>query len=155
MWPVSAPRRILGRVSQPDSPFWVPGEAERAARERLEEGVTGLYGDLPPGVGPLLEVSATCVARAFDAYAHGNHDLCDALISEGLGTAGDVLTYLVERLTTPAWLTRVNSPHWPPFVAELACLVLDPAPAPSVPRPSAPPAEPIDLADELRAMGLM
>jgi hypothetical protein len=140
-----------------DSPFWVPGEAERAARERLEEGITGLYGDVPAGVGPLLELSAEHVAKAFDAYAHGNHDLCDALIAEGLAAAGDVFAYLVERLTTPAWLARVDSPHWPTFVAELAFMVLDPdpAPAPPAPRPPAPPAEPVNLADELRAMGLM
>lgn len=143
-------------MSQPDSPFWVPGEAEREARERLEEGVTGLYGDLPPGVGPLLEVSAECVARAFDAYAHGSYELSDALIAEGHAAAGEVFAALVERITTPAWLARVDSPHWPRFVAELAFMVLEPdAPAAPPPRPPDPPPEPIGLADELRAMGLM
>ena len=127
------------------------------ARERLEDGVTGLYGDLPRGVGPLLEVSAACVARAFDAYARGDHELCDALIAEGIAAAGEVFAALVERITTPAWLARVDSPHWAPFVAELAFIVLDPPEDTVAPprRPPAPPAEPISLADELRAMGLM
>ena len=95
-----------------DGPFWVPGEAEGEVRERLEDGVTGLYGDLPPGVGPLLEVSAACVARAFDAYARGDHELCNALIAEGSAAAGEVFAAFVERVTTPAWLARVDSPHW-------------------------------------------
>lgn len=138
-----------------DSPFWVPGEAERETRERLEEGVTGLYGDLPPGVGPLLEVSAAAVARAFDAYAHGNYELSDALITEGQGAAGEVFAMLVERLTTPAWLARVDSPDWPRFVAELAVMVLDPDEAAASPPPPSPPAEPVSLADEMRAMGWM
>ncbi len=127
------------------------------ARERLEDGVTGLYGDLPPGVGLLLEVSAACVARAFDAYARDDHELCDSLIAEGMAAAGEVFVALVERITTPAWLARVDSPHWAPFVAELAFMVLDP-PEDTVAPPSlppAPPAEPISLAAELRAMGLM
>jgi len=138
-----------------DSPFWVPGEAEREIRERLEGGVTDLYGDLPPGVGPLLEVSAACVARAFDAYARGDHELCGALIAEGMAEAGEVFAELVERVTTPAWLARVDSPDWPLFVAELAFMVLDPAPAPTAPVALAPgpPAEPVSLVDEMRAMG--
>ena len=138
-----------------DSPSWVPGTAEREARERLEDGVPGLYGDLPPGAVPLLEVSAACVARAFDAYARGDHELCGALIGEGLAAAGEVFAELVERITTPAWLARVDSPHWAPFVAELAFMVLDPqedaaVTAPGAPAPSA---EPTSLVDEMRAMG--
>jgi hypothetical protein len=140
-----------------DSPFWMPGDAEREVRDRLEDGVTGLYGDLPAGVGPLLEVSAKCVARAFDAYAHGNHELSDALIGEGHAAAGDVFAALVERIATPTWLARVDSPHWAPFIAELAFMVLEPDPQPVAPqpRPPSPPAEPVSLSDELRAMGLM
>jgi hypothetical protein len=139
-----------------DSPFWVPGEAEREARERLEEGVTGLYGDLPPGVGPLLEVSAQCVARAFQAYARGQLDLCDAILAEGMGAAGEIFAGLVERVTSPAWLSRVDSPDWVPFVAHMAFMVLEPdePPAPP-PRPPDPRPEPIDLAAEMRAMGWM
>jgi hypothetical protein len=136
----------------------VPGEADREIRERLEEGVTGLYGDLPPGVGPLLEVSAKLIARAFASYAAGNWETCDAHLAEGLAASEEVFTALVERVTTPAWLSRVDSPHWVPFVAHMAFMVLDLPPAPIQPqaRPApAPPAEPISLADEMRAMGLM
>jgi hypothetical protein len=139
-----------------DSPFWVPGEDEREARERLEEGVTGLYGDLPPGVGPMLEVAATCVAHAFDAYARGNWELCDALLAEGQGAAGEIFTGLAERVLSPAYPYRVDSPHWEAFLAHLAVTMLEPPPAPRAPSPApAPPAEPVSLADEMRAMGLM
>ncbi len=144
-----------------DSPFWAPGEAEREARERLEDGVTGLYGDLPPGVGPLLEVAAKMIVRAFAAYAAGGQETCDAHLAEGLAAGGEVFTALAERITSPAWLSRVDSPHWVPFVAHVAFMVLEPPPAAPAPppRPPAPPAapkaEPVSLADELRAMGLM
>jgi len=141
-----------------DSPFWVPGEAELEAPDRLEDGATGLYGDLPPGLGPLLEVSAECVARAFDAYAKGQMELCNALLAEGMGAAGEIFTGLVERVTSRTYPYRVDSPHWVPFLTHLAFMVLDPEPAPPAPaprRPIPPPAEPIDLAAELRAMGMM
>ena len=137
-----------------DSPFWVPGEAE--ARERLEDGVTGLYGDLPAGVGPLLEVAATCVAHAFDAYAKGNWELCDALLSEGKSASGEIFTGLVERVVSPAYPYRVDSPYWDSFLAHLTVTVLAPPPAPVPPlQPPSPPSEPVNLADDLRAMGLM
>jgi hypothetical protein len=137
-----------------DSPSWVPGEAELGVRERLEEGVTGLYGDLPPGVGPLLEVSAQCVARAFQAYARGQLDLCDAILAEGLGAAGEIFTGMVEGVTSsPAWLSRVDSPDWVPFLVHMAFMVLDPEPEPV--RQQAPPAAPVNLAADMRAMGLM
>ena len=137
-----------------DSPFWVPGEAAPGTRERLADGVTGLYGDLPPGLGPLLEVSAECVARAFDAFARGQLELCNAVLAEGMGAAGEIFTGLVERVASPAYPYRVDSPHWVPFLAHLAFMVLDPAPdAPAGAPPS--PVEPVSLADEMRAMGLM
>jgi len=120
-----------------NSPFWVPGEAEREDRERLEDGVTGLYGDLPPGVGPLLGVAAEHVARAFDAYAHGNWELCDALLAEGQGAAGEIFTYLAERVASPSYPYRVDSPHWDAFLAHLAVTVLAPPPPPPPPPPAA------------------
>jgi hypothetical protein len=140
-----------------DSPFWVPGEAEHEIRERLEDGVTGLYGDLPAGVGPLLEVAATCVARAFDADAEGNWELCDAILAEGQGASGEIFTDLAERVVSPAYPYRVDSPYWDSFLAHLAVTVLAPPPAPaSAPRsPEPPQAKPVKLADELRKMGLM
>jgi hypothetical protein len=50
-----------------EQPSWIPGDAEHDARERLRLDVTGLYGNLPPGMGPLLEVAAELIARAFAA----------------------------------------------------------------------------------------
>jgi hypothetical protein len=98
------------------------------------------------------------VTQAFDAYARGQLELCDAVLAEGLGAAGEIFTGLVERVTSPAWLSRVDSPHWVPFAAHMAFMVLEPPPALIQPqsRPApAPPAEPVSLADEMRAMGLM
>ena len=69
-WPVSDVRFILrGWV-----PITRPGYlvSLSAVLERLVDGVTGLYGNLPPGLGPLLEVSAERVARAFDAWTNGD-----------------------------------------------------------------------------------
>jgi hypothetical protein len=151
-----AGRFILGRVGT-DGPFGVSGEAEREARERLEDGVTGLYGDLPPGVGPLLEVAAKLIARAFAAYAAGDWETCDAQLAEGLAASEEVFTAFVEHVASPAWLHRVDSPDWVPFLAHLAFMVLDPQPSAAPPRPvpSPPVAEPFSLADEMRAMGLM
>ncbi len=135
-----------------DSPFWVPGEAEREARERLEAGATGPYGNLSSGIGPLLEMAAEHVAQAFDAYAHGNRELCDALLAEGQDAAGEIFTYLAGHVTSPTYPYRVGSPHWDSFLEHLAALALTPAPAPQRP---APPDKPVNLADELKAMGFI
>ena len=138
----------------PDSPFRVPGESAPGIREGLVDGATGVYDDLPPGLGPLLEVSAECVARAFDAFARGQLELCNAVLAEGMGAAGEIFAGFVDRVTSPAYPYRVDSPHWVPFLAHLAFMVLDPPPeAPA--GPPSPPAEPVSLADEMRAMGLM
>jgi hypothetical protein len=98
------------------------------------DGVTGLYGNLPPGLGPLLEVSAERVARAFDAWTKGNWELCDAQLAEGLAAAGDIFTGLVERVVSPAYPYRVDSPYWDSFLAHLAVTVLAPAPPAPPPR---------------------
>lgn len=65
----------------------MPGEDERPpAREApellagLRAGATGLYGDLPPGMGPLLELSASLIARAFAAFAAEDWETRDALM---------------------------------------------------------------------------
>jgi hypothetical protein len=100
-----------------DNPAWVPGEAEREARERLEEGVTGLYGDLPAGVGPLLEVAAESLARAFAAYAEGNWELSDAHLAEGRAAAPAIFTDFAEYILSPAYPYRVDSPYWDSFLA--------------------------------------
>lgn len=146
--------------------MWVPGDAGYGARATpdllpgLRAGATGLYGDLPPGMGPLLEVSASLIARAFAAFAADDWETCDALIFEGLEAAGDMFSAFAEHVTSPAWPYRVDSPAWPEFVFHLAFMAEplppDPSPPPHpapVPPPS--PARPVSLADELRAMGLM
>jgi hypothetical protein len=138
-----------------DRPSWVPGDAGREARERLRLDVTGLYGDLPAGMGPLLEVAAELTARAFAAYAEGDWETCDALLTEGRAAAGGIFTVLAEHLVSPALPYRVDDPAWDDFLARLAVTVLGPVPrSPRRPDP-APPAEPVNLTDELRAMGLM
>jgi hypothetical protein len=152
---VSVPGVILGSM-EAGNPAWVPGEAELEARERLLYGATGLYGDLPPGVGPLLEVAAGLVAHAFAAFAEGDWETCDGLVTEGRHACGDVFTAFVEHIASPGWPYRVDSPYWENFIAVLATAVLRPEPEPAAPLPPAPPpAEPVNLADELRAMGLM
>jgi hypothetical protein len=138
-----------------DRPSWVPGDAESEPQERLRLDVTGLYGDLPPGMGPLLEVAAALIARAFAAYAEGDWETCDGLVAEGRAAAGGIFAALAEHLVSPALPYRADDPAWDAFLARLAVTVL--SPGPSAPRPPdpAPPAEPIDLAAELRAMGMM
>ena len=116
----------------------MPGESEHGPHERLVEGVTGLYGTLPPGLGPLLEVSAERVARAFDAWTKGNWELCDAQLAEGQAAAGDIFMGVVERVVSPAYPYRVDSPYWDSFLAHLAVTVLSPPPPRrrSSPRPT-------------------
>ena len=126
-----------------------------AQRSRFSQPSVGqdIYGDLPPGVGPLLEVAAKLIIRAFAAYAAGDWETCDAHLAEGLAADEEVFTALAEHVTSPASSIRVDSPHWVPFLAHLAFMVLEPPP-PSAAPPS-PPAGPVNLADEMRAMGLM
>ena len=152
-WPMSVPGVILGSM-EAGNPAWVPGEAELEARERLLDGATGLYGDLPPGVGPLLEVAARLVARAFAAFAEGDWETSDALVTEGRHACGEVFTAFVEHIASPGWPYRVDSPFWEGFIAVLTTAVLRPEPAAPL-SPAPPSAEPVNLADELRAMGLM
>jgi hypothetical protein len=138
------------------NPAWVPGEAELEARERLLGGTTGLYGDLPPGVGPLLEVASGLVARAFAAYAEGDWETCDGLVTEARHACGEVFTALVEHITSGAFSYQVDSLFWNDFLARLAVAVLRPAAeSEPTPPPEQPAAEAVNLADELRAMGLM
>ncbi len=99
----------------------------------MVDGVTGLYGNLPPGLGPLLEVSAERVARAFDAWANGNWERCDAQLAEGQAAAGDIFMGVVERVVSPAYPYRVDSPFWDSFLAHLAVTVLAPEPPPPAP----------------------
>jgi len=100
-------------------------------------------------------MSAALFTRAFTAFAACDWEECDARLAEGLDLSEEVFTIFVERVTSPAWLTRVDSPHWVPFLAQAAFMVLDEPAEPSAPAPPASPAEPVSLADEMRAMGLM
>ena len=136
------------------NPAWVPGDAEHAARERLTLGTTGLYGDLPPGVGPLLEVAVKLVAQAFMAFAEGDLETSDALVTEGRHACGEVFTAFAEHIASPEWPYRVDSPFWEDFLERLAVAVerSEPEPGPASPQF---PADSVSLADELRAMGLM
>jgi hypothetical protein len=128
-WPVSVAGVILGRV-EAHNPAWVPGEAEL---ERLLDARPGPYGDLPPGVGPLLEVTARLIARAFAAFAEDDLETCDALVAEGVHACGDVFTGMVEHIASPGWPYRVDSSFWEDFVARLTTAVLRPTPAPAPP----------------------
>jgi hypothetical protein len=128
-------------------PMWVPGEVERGTgREApgvlagLRADATGLYGDLPAGVGPLLEMSASLIARAFAAFAAGDWETCDALIWEGLEAAESVFTGLVGHVVSGGFRYRVDSPAWPEFLVHLAFLAeplppASPPPAPARPGP--------------------
>jgi hypothetical protein len=93
---------------------------------------------LPPGVGPLLEVTAGLVAHAFAAYAGGDRETCDGLITEGRHACGEVFTAFAGHIASPGWPDRVDSPFWDDFIARRAVAVLRPgiavAPAPP-PRP--------------------
>ena len=73
--------------------------SQRGPHERLVEGVTGLYGNLPPGLGPAGGVRRA-LARAFDAWANGE-ELCDAQLAEGHAAAGGIFTGVVERVVSP------------------------------------------------------
>jgi hypothetical protein len=130
-----------------DSPFWTPGGREAA--------VAGSFDDLPPGTIPLLRRSAELFTRAFTAFAAGDWEGCDARLAEGLELSEEVFTVFVERVTSPLWLSRVDSPHWVPFVAHAVFMVLASPPAPAQRPTPAPPAKPVNLADEMRAMGWM
>lgn len=137
------------------NPAWVPDEAELEARERLLVGTTGLYGDLPPGVGPLLEVAAELVVRAFVAYTEDDEETCDALVTEGRMRAARSSPRSWRASPPPNGLTGSSARSGDGFVAWLALAVLSPEPEPAPPSPEPPLAEPVNLADELRAMGLM
>jgi hypothetical protein len=139
---------ILRRV-EAHNPAWVPGEAEL---ERLLDARPGPYGDLPPGVGPLLEVTARLIAQAFAAFAEGDWETCDALVTEGDHACGDVFAGMVEHIASPGWPYRVESPFWEDFVARLATAVLRPAPAPAPPpRPAESHAAFLERLSQIRA----
>ena len=88
------------------------------------------------------------------AFAEGDWETSDGLVTEGRQACGEVFTAFVEHIASPGWPYRVDSPFWEPFVDRLAAVVLRPEPEPG---PASPPprANSVSLADELRAMGLM
>jgi len=100
-----------------------------------------------------VELSATMAARAFAAYAEGDWETCDALLTEGLEAAGSVFRAFTEHLVSPALGYRADDPSWDAFLARMAVTVL--GAGRQAPRSPPPDPEPVDLAAELRAMGLM
>lgn len=140
---------ILGTMGT-DNPAWVPGEAEREAREGL--GATGLYGELPAGISPLMDLAAVLIHRAFTAHKSGDLAACDAFITEGQNACSGVFQMNAEYVVK--FPNHTDDPAWMAFLAHLTTMI-DP-PAPEIPAaPPPPPAQPVNLADELRAMGLM
>jgi hypothetical protein len=107
--------------------------------EHLERGHAGLHGDLPPGVGPLLEAASALVAQAFAAYAEGDWETCDRLMAHGREACGEVFTEFAEYVVSPALPYRVADPAWDAFLARLAVTVLSPGlrePGPPPPGPA-------------------
>jgi hypothetical protein len=97
-------------------------------------------------------VTAGLIARAFAAFAEGDWETCDALVTEGVHACGDVFTGMVEHIASPGWPYRVDSPFWEDFVALLATAVLRPAPAPAPPpRPAESHAAFLERLSQIRA----
>jgi hypothetical protein len=76
-------------------------------------------------------------------------------VAEGRAAAGGIFTALAEHVVSPALPYRVDDPAWDAFLARLAVMVLSPGPRAPRPPDPAPAPEPVDLAAEMRAMGLM
>ena len=159
-----------------DNPAWVPGEVER---EGL--GTTGLYGELPAGIGPLMDLASALIHQAFTAHKSGDRAACDAFIVEGQNACGGVFQMNAEYVVR--WPNHTDDPAWMAFLAYLATKIgpfVLAAAEPSAP-PSPPPPRQVESeadflkrlsriraeaearhakvtpteADELRAMGLM
>ena len=98
-------------------------------------------------------MAAKLVAQAFAAFAEGDWETSDGLVTEGRHACGEVFTAFVGHIASPEWPYRVDSPFWEDFLARLTaavpCTESEPGAA------SSPPADSISLADEMRAMGLM
>jgi hypothetical protein len=127
----------------------------------VEDDKTGLYGELPPGVGPLMELASALIHQAFTAHKAGDLASCDAFIAEGRHACGGVFQMNAEYVVR--WPNHTDDPAWMAFLARLATKIGPFAPVTDEPEPSAPAPrpgpdlrpEPVSLAGELRVMGLM
>jgi hypothetical protein len=146
---VSVPRRILGRVNEPYSPAWVPPS----------EGHT----------------KALCVARRLldqaDRALPYNRDLGMRLTREAADLIGTDAVSTIFELQKAGKLPHCVTPAWAQFTemaaagdVEIATVILirdreyvcEDRVAGRVRQDApAPPREPVSLADEMRAMGLM
>jgi hypothetical protein len=108
-----------------------------------------------------MDLASTLIHRAFMAHKAGDLPSCDAYITEGQEGCGGVFQMNAEYVVR--WPNHADDPAWMAFLTHLATklgpFVIEvpapPSPTPPAPRPPTPPAEPVSLADELRAMGLM
>lgn len=143
-WPMSVPGVILGRVEAPNS-AWVPGN------HRTTPGVTDEQGDL---LGAMRAFGEAFTARQAGQVARG-HDL----MTEARNVLGSAGVQLVLALLKAGRIPYPDAPWWPVFLSEL--VRHDPAeplyvalPQPR-PHPEPPPVQkPVNLADEMRKMGL-
>jgi len=110
-------RRAVPPARAPRSSSRPRAASARTCSSARRRTPRGLYGDLPPGVGPLLELPAKLIDRAFAAYAAGDQETRHAHLAGGLAADEEVFTAPAERVTLPAWRSRVDSPHWVRFLA--------------------------------------
>jgi hypothetical protein len=139
------------------------------------DGGTGLYGELPAGIGPLMELASVLIHQAFTAHKSGDLATCDAFITEGQNACSGVFQMNAEYVVR--WPNHTDDPAWMAFLAHLATRIGPPSPeVPAAPRQVESEADFLKRlsriraeaearqaasaltqgeADELRAMGLM
>jgi hypothetical protein len=86
----------------------------RAFGARRDHGARVFVAVFLPFAGPRLdlEVAAELVARASAAYAGGDWETCDGLVTEGRHACGEIFTRFVEHVVSPALSYRVDDPAW-------------------------------------------
>ena len=116
----------------------------RPLRDRVQ-----LYGELPPGIGPLLDLATVLLHRAFASFRTGNLAVCDAFLNEGLHACGGLFEAKVALMTEKP--THIGDRESMAFSAHAAAVV--PFPDPNLSRPRSPPplATPIETEAEFHA----
>lgn len=79
---------------------------------------TGLYGELPPGIGPLMDLASALIHQAFTAHKSGDLAACDAFITEGQNACGGVFQMNAEYVVR--WPNHTGDQAWMAFLAHLA-----------------------------------